>query len=119
MAGLMPINAQKMRWETLRSRASGAITGSYQILGSPFAVKPRLIKVVNTTDVDILISDDMTRDVDIAPSNSAFIYDITSNASVSAGVLALSEGDVLYIKHMGVAATSGSVYLVSIYASAA
>ena len=113
----MYANAQRMKWETLQSIAFGSISGTYATLGSALPNPSRLIRIVNTTNADILISTDGTTNNDIVPAGGFVLYDIMSNRSDSAGVFVLDQGARLYVKQASGAPTSGSVYLVSIYAS--
>lgn len=113
----MYANAQRMKWETLRSIAFGSISGTYAGIGSVLANPSRLIRIVNTTNVDVLISTDGTIDNDIIPAGGFILYDIMSNRSESAGVFVLDQGSRMYVKQASGAPASGSVYLVSIYAS--
>lgn len=103
-----------MRWETLRSIAFGSISGTYAGIGSALDNPARLIKVVNTTDVNIFISDNGIDDRDIVPAGGFFLYDLMSNRSEQSGLLVLDQGARLYAKG---APSSGSVYFTVVYAS--
>lgn len=109
----MYITAQRMRWEDLRSLAFGSISGTYSAIGSATENPARLIKVVNTTDVDITISTNGVDDQDIVAAGGFFLYDIMSNKSEQSCMF-LDQGTIIYAKG---APTEGSVYVVIIYTS--
>ena len=107
--------AQRVAWETRRDVSYAAIGASYVALGGPIIQPVRMLKIVNTTDVTIDISDDGTHDKDIITSGSAFIYDFTSNAASNAGsIFTAAKGTQIYIKGDP---SSGSVYMIVIYAA--
>lgn len=110
----MYVMAQRTRWEDLRSLAFGSISGTYAPLGGALDNPARMIKMVNTTDVDILVSIDGTNNMDICTAGGFFLYDIMSNKSEQSAMF-IDQGTVFYIKG---APSSGSVYLVVIYTSA-
>jgi len=107
-------NAQRMRFEELRSIAFGDISGVYAQVGTQLANPARIIKMINSTDVDITVSFDGVTDHDILTTNATgFVYDIGTNKSLSAPFF-LDIGSSIYVKGTP---TSGSVYVVVIYAS--
>lgn len=113
----MYANAQRMRWEPIRSIAFGSISGTYAAIGTALPNPSRLIRIINTTNADVLISTDGTTNNDIIPAGGFVLYDIMSNKSDSAGLFVLDQGSRIYVKQASGAPTSGNVYLVSIYAS--
>ena len=105
--------AGKMQWENRRDLPFGSITGTYAPIGGPLLSPARVIKIVNTTDVDIDISDDGINDKDICPAGtSMFLYDISSNKTAQ-NTLYLSAGTLLYVKG---SPTTGTVYYVVVFA---
>jgi hypothetical protein len=111
----MYILAQRVAWEARRDIAFGDIDVTYTPVGDPLINPVRMLKIVNDTDVAIDISDDGSTDKDIISAGSAFIYDFTSNTTPATGsILALNKGTQIYVKGNP---TSGSLYIVVIYAS--
>ena|SRR2546429_5050675 len=103
---------RRLVYETLRSRDSATFTGSYQTLGTPLSNAASLIKLVNNSTVLVTISIDGSTDVDIAPSSSFFLYDITSDSPTETGSIFAEKGRQYYVKG---SAGTGSVYLVIQY----
>ncbi len=110
----MYITAQRTRWETLRVLAAEDISPTYVPLGDSLENPARIIKMVNTTDVDILVSTNGSDDMDVCPAGGFFLYDIMSNKSEQSCMF-VDQGTVFYISGEP---TTGSVYLVVIYTSA-
>ena len=74
----------------------------------------RLIKLYNSTDADLFISNDGINDKDIIPAKSEIIYDIASNKSDQGGCLFLSTNQQLYVRYVS-APGLGTLYLTTIY----
>lgn len=100
-------------YETIRSIDSATFTGSYQALGSPLKHPAAMIKFVNNSSTFVTISVDGTNDVDVLPSNSFVLYDITSNSPTQAsnGVF-VPQNRQYYVKG---SSSTGLVYLVVQY----
>lgn len=107
----------RVRFENLRSLASGLIGAGYTGVGLPFANPIRLLKFTNITDANIIVSLNGIDDIDIVPAQSFALYDFTSNKSDQSGFLELPAGDRVYIRLQGAAATTGSFYVTALYAS--
>ena len=103
--------SQRIAWETLRSRDSATFTGSYQTLGTPLVYPGYIVKLVNNSTVLVTISIDGINDMDVAPSNSFWLYD-EGKSGLNASSPALPAGTQILIKG---SAGTGSVYLVSQY----
>jgi hypothetical protein len=99
--------------ETLRSLAFGAIGITYLPLGIPLAHPARIVKIMNTTNADMFISDDGVLDKDYVPAGGFTLYDLTTNHNESAGWF-FRIGTQFYIKY-ATAPASGSVFLVALY----
>jgi len=108
----------RIRYEPLRTLAFGGISGTYAGVGIAFANPVRMLKITNTTDANLLISFDGVNDRDIIPAGTIEVLDYGSNSASPVGQLDQSVGDRVYVKQSGGAATSGSVYVTVIYASA-
>jgi hypothetical protein len=106
-----------LRVDAIRTKASGAITGSYTTLGGPTTHLWRMFRFTNTTDGDLLISFDGTTDNLIVPAGSFVLYDVCTNAAPSNlnDNLLVGIGTQIYVKY-NTAPTTGSVWLEGLYA---
>lgn len=104
---------QQILPEVLRSRDSATFTGSYQTLGTPLVNPCRLVKIVNDSDQDILISWDGTNDHDYVPAQSFALYDFTTNKSGDTP-LSVSAQTQFYVQG---SSGTGLVYLAAFYAN--
>jgi hypothetical protein len=102
---------QRLAWETLRSIDSSTLTGSYQAVGTPLANPSYICKLVNNSTVLVTISIDGTNDVDVAPSNSFWLYD-EGKSGLNSAMPALPAGTQIMVKG---SAGTGSIYLVTQY----
>jgi len=98
--------------------AFGGISGSYAGVGTAFVFPVRILKITNQTNADLLISFDGVTDRDIIPAGTIEVLDYGSNKADTGGQLDQSMGDRVYVKQASGAASSGSVYVTAIYASA-
>lgn len=107
-----------VRFDTLRSKAFGAITGSYTTLGSALTQNWRVMRICNNTDGDLLISSDGTNDKIFVPAYGFVLYDLATNAEnvKNSDWFVLSIGTQFYVKY-STAPTVGSVYLEGIYST--
>lgn len=103
---------RKLTYEVLRSIDSATFTGSYQTLGAILANPASIVKLVNNSTVLVTISFDGVNDYDIAPSNSFWLYDVTSDSPPESGSIFVQKGTRYYVKG---SAGTGSVYLVVQY----
>ena len=101
----------RLTWETLRSRDSATLNGTYQTLGSALAHPSYILKVVNNSTVLVTISIDGSTDIDVAPANSFWLYD-EGKVGLHGSYPALPQGTQIYVKG---SAGTGSIYLVSQY----
>lgn len=104
----------RVAWEPLRTIDSSTFTGAYQKFGGPLEHNCYLIKIVNESGVDVLISIDGSTDIDICPAGGFFLYDECSNASREGG-LSVAKWTQFWING---SASTGNVYLVAQYAVA-
>lgn len=101
-----------VRFDSLRSIASSSITGTYQQVGGIFTHPMRLVKFVNNTNQDVLVSFDGTTDNDIIPANGFALYDMTTNAYVDLGRFVFQNRTPVFVK--GTAGT-GTFYVVAVF----
>lgn len=99
--------------EELRTIDSATFTGSYQALGDPTEFPGVLVKFVNDTTVDVIISWDGVTDHDIVTAGGFALYDITSNEKTSDGFF-IAIGTQFWVK--GIAGV-GNFYAVLLHAS--
>ena len=114
----MAISSQSIRVlaEPVRSVAFGSVSGTYMGIGSPLDHPSRIIFVQNLTDELLMFSFDGVNDHFPLPSNGFLLVDISSNKTSTSGFF-LSEGQRLYVRDVGVAPGSGSVYFSTFYGS--
>lgn len=112
----MAANAQKGRYENLRSTAFGSITASYVQVGTTFSNAVRQIEITNGTNQNILISFDGTNDHVIALASELKIVDYGTNRESNVEKLDLAYRKI-FIKAEGTLPTSGSFYVSVLYAS--
>lgn len=110
-------SAQIVRFETLRSIAFGAISGTYAAVGTAFVHSARVIAIDNTSDADLFLSFDGINNHLIVISHSGKIIDFSSNRTEPVGVLEIPANTIVYVKQTSGAPTLGSVYVTSMYAS--
>lgn len=103
---------RKLSYEVRRSIDSATFTGAYQALGTPLTNAASLIKLVNNSDQLIDISIDGTNNHDVAPANSFWLYDVTSDSPQESGSIFIEKGRQYYVKG---SAGTGLVYLVVQY----
>jgi hypothetical protein len=108
--------AIRFRIEPLRSLAFGGLSGVYAGVGTAINNPAHMMVISNNTDTDIFCSFDGVTDQMFLPAGQARIYDLTSNKALGGGFY-LAQGERLYAKDNGVAATSGTVTFEVIYAS--
>lgn len=104
--------SQRLTWETLRSIDSSTLTGAYQKIGTPLANASYICKLVNNSTVLVTISIDGATDIDVAPSNSFWLYDESKQGGQGPTFPALPEGTQFYVKG---SAGTGLIYLVTQY----
>lgn len=105
------------RWETLRSLGFASLSGSFTAIGTALEFPSRIIKITNNTDVDLIVSTDGTNDHIFIPTRTASLYDFASNRSNLSGSLDVPQAQRFFAKDNGSAASSGAIYVESVYAS--
>lgn len=104
---------QALQYETIRSRDTAG-AAAYVTLGTQTTNPSALIKIVNLSNKDLLVSVDGINDHDICPSTGFFLYDVTTNAP-SENFLFVPGGRQYYVRTADGLAGTGLVYLVVQY----
>lgn len=89
-----------VQFETLRTVAFGSITNSFVAVGDPLANPAVMVKCVNTTDVELQVSDDGTNAKISLPSGAASLYDFNANRLANANIYAVAAGTQFYVKYL-------------------
>ncbi len=110
-------NAIRVQYEEIREVNNADIGAGYSVVGLPFGHAIRIVRIINTTNAAVFISYDGLTDHDIVPSGAFVLYDYGSNAAINSGIFEQAKGTQAYVKLVGAAAASGSLYLVAIYAA--
>jgi len=97
----------KIAWETLRSIDSATLTGLYQAVGSPLVHPSYILKLVNNSNTLVTVSIDGATDIDVAPANSFWLYDVDEGNPAHEAIPA---GTQIFVKG---AAGVGLIFLVS------
>ncbi len=97
------------RFDGLRSLAFGSIGATFSALGTPFDNVNRILKLVNTTDADVIVTFDGINDNDIVPTGGFVLYDFFSDQ------LILSKFTQISIRRLTVP-TSGTFYAIAVHA---
>jgi hypothetical protein len=105
---------KEVNYDARRDLGFAAIGAAYAAVGVPFTRPVRLIKLVNRTNQDMDVSANGVTDHDILPSNSFYLYDLSSNKIRDEGAFFKTGSGVWVKSTSGVAPTSGSVYAVVI-----
>jgi hypothetical protein len=106
--------SQVIRIDQLRSLAAGSISSSYATVGGPLAHPTRLIKLVNNTNADCVVSVDGVNDNDYLPAGSFALYDVTTNRGNPDPYFVFQTGTQFLVKSTG-APSTGSFYVVAMY----
>lgn len=109
----------RISWEPLRSLAYTSISGTYALIGTPFANPARQLIINNNTDANMIFSWDGVNDYLFIAANTSMILDYCSNKNAMAGTLEQPAGTFAYVKEESASPTKGHIYLSLIYASQA
>ncbi len=99
--------------DVLRSLGFGSIGASFLPIGIPFEHPMRILKIINVTNTDMIISFDGINNNDYVPAGGFTLYDLTTNQNESAGWF-FKTGTQVYVKYAS-APASGSVLVVALY----
>jgi len=99
--------------ETIRTNAG--TSAGYTVLGGPLLHSTRYLKFTNTTNVDLMVSWDGVHDHFMFSANSFDVIDISTN-KVKTDAAFVAQGTQFWVRRIGAAAGSGSMYLSVLYA---
>jgi len=111
------------RYEALKTLGFAAIgaafTGVVDMAGNPTAASHpiRIYTILNRTDADLQFSVDGIDPFILIPNGQSYTEDLCGNLTLQGGSFMLPEGSRLYVKHNGVAPTSGAIYWTICYGS--
>lgn len=105
----------RVAWEILRTRDSSTMVSSstYYSVGGPLLFPSYKLKLVNNSNVLVIVSIDGINDIDVAPANSFWLYDETQASISTASCPAIPMGTQVLVK--SASAGTGLIYLVSQY----
>jgi hypothetical protein len=103
---------KKVIIDPIREIAFGSIGSSYTPIGSALEGPSKILFITNGTNQNVYISNDLQKDKFKLLPNSSQSIDISANRSEEENDdLLLEKGSILYVKHEGIAPTSGSVWI--------
>lgn len=108
--------AIRLQIEPLRELTFGGISGVYAGIGTALNNPAHMIIINNTTDVDLLVSDNGVDDKMYVPSKQGRVLDITSNKALGGG-LYIAQGVRFYAKEASGGPSEGAIFLEVYYAA--
>jgi len=103
--------SRRLRAETMRTKAFGAVGAGYTAIGTAFANPVSKMYLTNLTDANLTFSHDGVNDHFVLPKEGLLVYDISYDSSETTY---FSQGESLYVKQLAVPSV-GSVYLTVYY----
>ncbi len=100
----------KVKFEAVREIDFGSILASYVAVGTGTTDHSRIIRFVNGTDVQVLVSLDGTTDNIRMSADSFIIFDFSSNKITDHGLF-VSVGTTFFVKRQSGAPTTGSFWI--------
>lgn len=91
---------------------AASLSSSYQSIGGALLSPASILKIVNASNTDVIVSTDGVLANDVVPANSFTLYDLTTNATKDIQGAFFPTGTQFLIK--GTAGV-GSIYLVYLY----
>jgi len=100
----------RLRAEAVRAVAFGAVTGAFAALGAATTHIGRIVRFTNYTDQILDFSlDGVDANYRLSPT-STLVLDISTNQTKKDNLF-IPEGQIFYIRHAGVAPTTGSAWI--------
>ncbi len=104
---------KRVHFDTLRSLAYTGVSASYAAVGAALTHNPRIMRLVNSTDGDLIISDDNTVAAGkfILLAGTFILLDLTGNMNPHYDdAFVIAKGTIMYAKQ-ATAPTKGAVYV--------
>jgi hypothetical protein len=108
------MSSQVIRVDGLRSLAAGSISATYAAIGTAFTHPVRVLKIINNTNADMIISFDGVNDNDFVPTNGFTLYDGNTNKNLPDSRWVFQPRTTVYARSTGSPSTS-SVYVVALF----
>lgn len=99
----------RAKFDSVRELAFGGIGAAYAALGTPLTDHARIVRFVNSTNVEIYVSVDGVNDHMRLAASSFVLYDFSTNKIQDDGLF-VSVGTQFYVKQVAGAPASGSVW---------
>ncbi len=75
----MSFQATALKYDAIRSLDTATLSGAYLPISTALTYPAIILKIVNNSTVDLLISTDGTTNMDIVPKNGFALYDAGTN----------------------------------------
>lgn len=104
----------KLLPEPVRSLGFAAIGAGYMGIGTAFDNPIRIIMIQNLTDAILMFSFNGIDDTVPLPATGFLLLDVTTNSAV-VNAFYIAQGTRIYVRNLGMAPTSGDVYVTTFY----
>src|ERR1044071_869662 len=99
----------RAQFDAVRELAFGSISGTYAALGGPLTDHARIIRFVNSSNVEVYVSADGVTDNIRLAASSFFLIDFSTNKIQDDGLFQ-AVGTQFYVKQVSGAPASGAVW---------
>lgn len=103
-------NSQVVTIDTIRTLASGSISGTYAAVGTTLSFPTRLICFTNNTDGDMFFSEDGVNNNLFVAAGSFKLFDLNTNRLNQQQLWVFATGTQFYVKQSS-APSKGAVYI--------
>ena len=100
----------RIRSEAVREAAFGTIGANYAAIGSATTHRGRIVSYYNSTDTDVYITTDLSKNEKRLASGTGLICDYTANKVRDDGAF-FPEGTFFYVKRAAGAPSTGVVWV--------
>ena len=100
--------------DTVREVPSGILGVAYTQVGASFTHPTRIVIFQNYTDTGVMFSTNGVNDWLPLTPNGYLVLDVASNKTSTQG-FSFPEGATFYVRQLGAPATTGSVYISTVY----
>lgn len=109
------MSSQVVRFDGLRSLGEASIGATFTAVGISVAHPMRLLKFINNTDSDCIVSFDGVNSNDFVPTYGFSLYDCTTNKTLPDTTFVIQNGTQIYVKYATAPPTTGAFYVVAVY----